>query len=240
MKQILLDMLGELLSPTRCAACEKPGALICSSCLNAMERIDPVYACAHCGAPFGSLLCTECNGAQSSLNRCLAATVFDGPPARMVRSYKDGGERRLALEIARIMVEAAQNAEVKAPERYGGILSSADLLTFVPATSAAYKRRGFDHMELVARAASELGHACFADVLAKRGRTDQRKLGRDERRAQARGVYVIVDRAAVVDKHILLLDDVITTGATLNAAAQELKDAGAATVDALAFARVWD
>ena len=50
----------EVLSPTRCAGCERPGALICEACLSRIEVIDPVHACTRCGAPFGDMLCTEC------------------------------------------------------------------------------------------------------------------------------------------------------------------------------------
>lgn len=249
-------MVAEVLSPTRCASCERPGALICERCLHEMVRIDPVHACLRCGAPFGDLLCTECGregeGADASdLNgtkpaamedgpdRCLAAAVFEGPPARIVRAYKDGGERRLAGEIAHLMAEAARVSERVAPDRYGGILSSADSVTFVPATAAAFRRRGFDHMEHIARAFTQITGTTYLDALAKRGKLDQRALTREERRAMSRGVYLVVEPDRVRGRRILLLDDVITTGATVRAAAEALKRAGAVRVDALAFARVW-
>lgn len=94
-------------------------------------------------------------------------------------------------------------------------------------------------MELVTRAFSELAGIPVADALVKRGYADQRKLTREERRAQAGGVYVVVEPQLMCGKRILLLDDVVTTGATVSAAAQALKAAGAVHVDVLAFARVW-
>lgn len=233
------EFVAELLSPTRCASCERPGTLICPACRKKTVHIDPALACAKCGAPFGSLLCTECAGTDLVQNRCLAATVFDGPPSRIVRAYKDGGERRLASEIADIMLTAAHTAQRDDPVRYGGLLSQADAVTFVPVTAAAYRRRGFDHMEEVARAFSQRAGIPLVDVLAKRGRADQRELTRTERLAQSRSVYVVVDPARVVGRRLLLLDDVVTTGATVSAAADALKQAGAVHVDALAFARVW-
>ena len=75
------------------------------------------------------------------------------------------------------------------------------------------------------------------DALVKYGHGDQRELGRDERREHARGMYETVE-----DVHgcrLLLIDDVITTGATMAAASAELKRAGSAAVDGLAIARVW-
>lgn len=233
----LLAIVGELLSPTRCASCERPGELVCGECLRKMTRIDPAHACPLCGAPFGELVCTECRGEATAVDRCLAAAVFEGPPARIVRAYKDGGERRLAVEIARLMVGAARDAERLAPDRYAGLLSDADALVFVPVTAEAYRRRGFDHMEAVAREASRACGAPVLDALLKHGSADQREFSREERLASSRDVYEVVED--VRGARLLLLDDVITTGATVGAAAAALKRAGARRVDALAFARVW-
>ena len=233
----LLAIVGELLSPTRCASCERPGELVCGECLGKMTRIDPAHACPLCGAPFGELVCTECRGEATAVDRCLAAAVFEGPPARIVRAYKDGGERRLAVEIARLMVGAARDAERSAPGRYAGLLSDADALVFVPVTAEAYRRRGFDHMEAVAREASRACGAPVVDALLKHGSADQREFSREERLASSRDVYEVVED--VRGARLLLLDDVITTGATVGAAAAALKRAGARRVDVLALARVW-
>lgn len=229
----------ELISPTRCASCERPGELICSRCLEETGFIDPAEACARCGAPFGRLLCTECQGQPAALDRCLATAVFDGPPARIVRAYKDAGERRLARQIAELMADTARHAEERDPARYAGIVSRADAVVFVPATAAAYRRRGFDHMELVARELCAVTGLAFADALAKCGRSDQRELSRDERFASSQDVYVVVAPELVRGRRVLLIDDVVTTGATLAAAAHALRAAGAKSVDGLAFARVW-
>lgn len=233
----LLAIVGELLSPTRCASCERPGELVCGECLRKMTRIDPAHACPLCGAPFGELVCTECRDEATAVDRCLAAAVFEGPPARIVRAYKDGGERRLAVEIARLMIAAARDAERSAPDRYAGLLSDADALAFVPVTAEAYRRRGFDHMEAVAREASRACGAPVVDALLKHGSADQREFSREERLASSLDVYEVVED--VRGARLLLLDDVITTGATVGAAAAALKRAGARRVDALAFARVW-
>lgn len=229
----------ELISPTRCASCERPGELICHRCLEATEFIDPADACARCGAPFGRLLCTECQGRPPALDRCVATAVFDGPPARIVRAYKDAGERRLARPIAELMARAARHAEERDPARYAGFVSQADAVVFVPATASAYRRRGFDHMELVARELCSVTGLPLADALAKRGCSDQRELSRGERLASSQDVYVVVAPEFVCGRRLLLIDDVVTTGATLTAAAHALRAAGAQSVDGLAFARVW-
>lgn len=185
----------EALSPTRCAGCERSGALICQDCLASLALIDPCHSCIRCGAPFGDLLCTECS------------------------------------------VEGTSSAMAEAPDRLGGVLSGADAVVFVPATAAAFRRRGFDHMEAIARSFCDLSGVPLLDALVKYGHGDQRELGRDERREHARGMYETVED--VRGRRLLLVDDVITTGATMAAASAELKRAGAAAVDGLAIARVW-
>ena len=226
----------ETLSPTRCAGCERPGALICERCLARLTLIDPVESCTTCGAPFGAKLCTECRGEAGACDRVLASCAFEGPAPRIVRAYKDAGEQRLGPLIAQLILDTAEHAEATAADRYSGILS-ADAIVFVPATAAAYRRRGFDHMEAIARELASLSGIPLLDALVKHGKADQRDLGRVERLASSGGQYEVV--APVAGLRALLIDDVITTGATLNAAAAALRGAGAATVDGLAFALVW-
>lgn len=227
----------ELLSPTRCAGCERAGELVCPRCIERLELIDPRLSCTGCGAPFGSMLCTECRGEAGEVDRCLAAAVFADPLARIIRSYKDAGERRLSEPLAEMLYDAALHAESVAPGRYGGILSRADAVAFVPVTGRAFARRGFDHMEEIARALCGLAGLRLVDALAKHGAADQRRLGRSSRLAGSRGAYEVV--ADVAGLRLLLVDDVITTGATINSSAAALRRAGARTVDALALARVW-
>ena len=239
----------EVLAPTRCAGCERPGALICPACLERLILIDPATSCMRCGAPGGYIICTECgnptgasvSGAsaaddESPLDRVLATAVFEDPLPRIVRAYKDGGERRLAPLIAQMLLDTAKHAQAEAPDRYGGVLAGADALVFVPATARAYRRRGFDHMEGIVRELGELSGVPVADALVKHGSADQRRLGRAGRQASSQGAYETVER--VEGMRLLLVDDVITTGATLRSAARALADAGAAHIDALAVARV--
>ena len=103
----------EALSPTRCAGCERAGALICQDCLAALTLIDPRHSCTRCGAPFGDLLCTECSveGTSSAmseaLDRCLACAVYAHPLPRIIKAYKDAGERRLAPYLAELLYDTA-------------------------------------------------------------------------------------------------------------------------------------
>lgn len=234
------DQLLEALSPTRCAGCERLGSLVCDECLNRLELIDPGLACARCGAPFGRMLCTECYGVEVATQACLACATFQDPLSRMIRAYKDGGERRLAPLFAEMLYDTALHAQRFDPQRFGAFLDGSDFLLFVPATARAFQRRGFDHMEAVARSLGDLSGVPFVDALVKHGVGDQREMGRAQRIEGSRGVYEVVEPLIPVVRgaSILLIDDVITTGATVTAGATALRDAGAASVRALALARV--
>ena len=122
----------EALSPTRCAGCERSGALVCQDCLASLALIDPCHSCTRCGAPFGDLLCTECSveGTSSAmaeaLDRCLTCAVYAHPLPRIIKAYKDAGERRLAPYLAELLYDTALHAQVAAPDRRRGGICARD------------------------------------------------------------------------------------------------------------------
>ena len=101
--------LAEVLWPTRCVGCDQPGELICSECRAALPWIEQRLACPSCGAPFGYLTCTECDGLWPT-RAAIAALGFHGTPARMVTCLKDGHELRLAPVIAAALLTALEEA----------------------------------------------------------------------------------------------------------------------------------
>lgn len=230
--------LAELLWPTRCVCCDLPGELLCERCRAALPWIDQRWACPVCGAPFGTLTCTECEGDWETRS-CVCALPFAGPGARLVTCLKEAHELRLAPVLAAAMATALD--EAAGWELPGGeprfVAQSVDAVCFVPATQAAYLRRGFDHMELVARELSWLLSLPLADVLARRPSRDQRALGREARARNLAGTVEVVDDVAGL--HLLLVDDVVTTGASVRACAQALLGRGASAIDACALSRVW-
>lgn len=252
----LADGAAETLWPTRCLGCERPGALLCPDCAAALPAIDQAHACPRCGAPFGSLVCTECTDCLGRLDgelgekppepRDLAdpLALLDGaccyglhewPLDRIVRGYKDAGERRASVLLAALIAQAVGDAGEACGS--GAFSAPFDGVTFVPCTPDAYARRGFDHMEEVARHAAAFLDLPFVDALARWAPRDQRGLTKDQRAENARASLVPVVELA--GTRLLLLDDVLTTGATLGAAAGALKLAGARRVAGATVARAW-
>ena len=233
----LTEQFQELLWPTRCVCCDMPGELLCEHCRAHLPWIDQRWACPVCGAPFGSLICTECERDWPTRS-CVCALPFEGPGAQMATCLKDAHELRLAPVIAAAIATALDEASGwPAPDGVPRYDPATDALCFVPATRAAYRRRGFDHMELVARELSWLLSVPLADVLLREEGHDQRELGREARALNLQGSVAVVGDVAGMD--LLLVDDVITTGASVTTCAQALLDHGAQSVTACALARVW-
>lgn len=232
------DELAELVWPTRCVGCDQPGELLCDECRAALPWIEQRLACPVCGAPYGFLTCTECDGTWPT-RAAVAATGFHGTPARLVAALKDAHELRLTPVMAAAMLTALDEASAwPAPDGAPRFDPDAvDGVCFVPATAAAYARRGFDHMELVARALANAADLPLADVLVRAASRDQRELGRRERAANLSGTMRVV--GDVAGGRLLLLDDVATTGASIAEATRALLARGAASVTAYVFARVW-
>lgn len=230
----------ETLWPTRCAVCDRPGSLVCDECLRNLSYLDQWQACPRCGAAYGRVQCTECNPVmmrssgvgEPPFESCTSALMFSAKSARIARAFKDYGELRMAPVMARLMGNALM------PEWK----EECEAVTFIPATDGARLRRGFDHGELLARELAQIcGLPCLA-LLAPPQSSDQRGLSRSERFANMTRVFAGNGEGAApsmaVPKRVLLADDVMTTGATLFAAANALKRMGAQQVRCVTFARV--
>ncbi|GAC1413046.1 MAG: hypothetical protein NVSMB57_08550 [Actinomycetota bacterium] len=137
-------------------------------------------------------------------------------------AFKLLGERRSASALARAMLRACPQPAPPA-------------ITFVPATRRSVRERGFNQSETLARAVARLTGARLVKALAKsRDNEDLASLGRESRRSALAGAF----RAkASLSEPVLLIDDIFTTGATADACASALKEAGAPSVGVLTFAR---
>lgn len=231
------EVAAETLWPTRCAVCDAPGSLLCASCAAQLPFIDAIRACPRCGAPYGTIQCTECSGTRLTaagytalpLDALASAVVLDERSRRLVTTFKDRSEARLAPVIAALM----------APYAHPSWIRARPVVTSIPASHQARARRGFDHGELVGHALAEALGLPFRQLLRAPAGRDQRKLGRQER---FRNLQQAVSLApgAVAPRAVILADDVCTTGATLYAAAEALRRSGSERVFGLSFARTWD
>jgi predicted amidophosphoribosyltransferase len=212
----------DLLLPQHCPACSRRGPELCGRCLELLPRIAPPL-CDRCGAPTAWPVgrCRECAGRRLAFATARAAVLYEGAVRAIVGAWKDRGLRRLAGAAAEVVVEVVPRPG--AP------------LTFVPADRDRGLRRGHDPPR---RLADELGRRWELPVepLLRRTRPvrPQRGLARAERRRNVDGAFA----ATCSPTRIVLVDDVFTSGATVNAAASALRKAGARRVEVVTFARV--
>jgi ComF family protein len=215
--------LLDLLLPRRCVACGSGEELVCGDCRGCLRRLDGPL-CARCGAPTAWPVgrCRECAGRRISFASARAAVAYDGPARPLVAGWKDRGLRPLARELAALVAELVPRPPVEA-------------LTFVPADPERSLKRGQNPAEALARELAARWELPVAGLLRRRqpGRP-QRGLSREARRKNVRGSFSVVTPPP---RLVALVDDVYTTGATVGAAATELRRAGARSVHVVTFAR---
>jgi ComF family protein len=229
----LIEGVSDLLWPKRCVGCERLETLLCKSCEQKLMKIDHQLACKRCGAPYGHIVCTECFTTEGilplSFSAATCACIFADTAARLIVIYKDQHEQRLAEICANLLLEAIQ------PQW----LEWADMITYSPAEQEKVKSRGFDHMMLIAESLAGLTNLNVEQTLIKQGGSDQRDLNREQRLENLKGVIRCKSREHVSGRNILLLDDVLTTLATAQTAAEALMCAGAREVRVATVCRVY-
>lgn len=230
------EALAETLWPTRCAVCDTPYDVLCNNCLTRLAYLEYYQACPQCGAPFGRTQCTECNPIMLSIagrdslsyDKCLSVVTFDEAAARIVRTWKDQGERRLTKYIATLMTRTI-------PPLW---LLENPIVTPIPASKAARRRRGYDHGYELAQEISMLNNLSLLTLLCPPHTKDQRILSKRQRLDNMENRFELITNTTPPST-VILVDDVYTTGSTLLSASDTLKEAGVKKIYCLTFARVW-
>jgi predicted amidophosphoribosyltransferase len=212
----------DVLVPQRCAACGNGEQVVCSSCLAAIRLLrDPL--CARCGAPTAWPVerCAECSGRRLVYVHARAAAAYEDPVRTLVAAWKERGHRGLGRLFAELVVEVVPRPPV-------------GLLTFVPGDQGRILWRGQNTAEALARLLATEWDLPVERLLERKRRVPpQRGLRRAQRCSNVRGAFAATGASASV----AVIDDVYTTGATVGAAATELRRAGARAVYVVTFAR---
>ncbi len=230
----------DLLYPPRCEVCGVDSRqALCEECIAAIKRISEPF-CRRCHVPFAEwegdlVLCRDCRRSRSALLAARAAGLHTGTLRAAVLALKFNGALRLVEPLARLLLEVVF-AEA---EREDGIpVEQVDAI--VPAVLHPKRRRwrGFDQALLISRALSAMWGVPVADVLVRQRFTvPQVTLRPSDRKLNLRGAFAVKTGADVEGLTVVVVDDVFTTGATLEACASALKRAGAARVYGLTVTR---
>lgn len=231
------DRLLDIALPPRCLACgtivADPGTL-CATCWPGVDFI-AAPQCACCGLPLSAtvggdhLLCGSCLVSRPPWRRARAVFRYRGVGRDLVISFKHGDRLDAAPTLARWLSRAGAE-----------LLADANLIVPVPLHPRRLFARRYNQSAVLALALGKLsGTPVGVDALVRVRRTpSQGGLDRSGRAANVRGAIAVARRTAVKGRRIVLIDDVLTTGATVGVCVRALQRAGAVSIDILTLARV--
>jgi len=235
----IISRLGELLYPRRCVVCGDDLELgqrgpLCDEHRRRVVLVEDPF-CERCGqkmftAAASELLCAECRQSKRHFDRAFSATVYNDVMQPLVHLYKYGMRQYLARVLARWMIDF-MHRHIDA--------ASLDAIVPVPLHWRRFRYRGFNQAIALARPIRrEFGLPIITHVLRRTRHTvPQVNLGLKERLTNIKGAFGVRQAGRIEGKHLLLVDDVYTTGATINECARVLKRAGAASVTAFTLTR---
>jgi ComF family protein len=207
---------------------------VCGACLKAPAPLDAEYFCSACGTPFRNRfpldergVCPLCRAGLRGFDAAYCYGAYEGVLRELIHLYKYGGMRPLARPLSVLLSGALPR-----DQRF-------DLVVPVPLHWRRRWQRGFNQSELLARGMAQRCGVPMRGVLRRARSTDaQAGLSHARRRRNVAGAFRLRRRARIAGMRVLLVDDVMTTGATAAACAVALKRAGARHVALLTLARV--
>lgn len=233
----VLQGIRSLFFPTACLGCNLPladsGAPLCWACSPQLPISRPPW-CRRCGRSLyglgaGVTACLSCRTSRPFFDQAASPLLYEGLAKELIALFKYDGELRLAPFLTQLLLSAVQR-------RFGE--NPADLVVPVPLYPTRLRERTFNQAEVLARGlAKAMGLRCETHLMKRRKFTlPQTQLIRKERAANVKGAFLLNPLVPIENLRILLVDDVFTTGATTNACAKALKQAGASQVNIVAIA----
>lgn len=218
---IILDKFLNFFAPFECIQCGLEDNLLCSKCRHYFMPSQAI--CFYCRQVLGRNQYCSCFRHEHLINRLYFVSSYNGITKKIVLSLKSSGRVGVARLMAEIM---AQN-----------ILNKNNLIvTHIPTASKRIRLRGFDHSALLAREISKKLNIPSIKFLLKNNQSQQVGSSKEQRQKNMKNAFLIQNNKILKGANILLVDDVLTTGTTIEVAAKELLSSGAKNVDAVVFA----
>ncbi|MGE5279558.1 MAG: ComF family protein [Deltaproteobacteria bacterium] len=239
-KQTLLT-LERLLAPENCHACgtilyehlNAFDANLCHACAGRLPLLPPT-SCPCCGAPVKSVddftagRCRNCRPAGAGFDRLHACFRYDATTRRLIHQFKYQGRAYLGRTLARLMLTVLHRESI----------CFFDALVPIPLAGARLRERSFNQARVLAEGLAADTQVPVRDLLVRvRETRAQARFDEAQRRSNVAGAFAAAPQADVEGYRLLLVDDIVTTGATAHEAAAALKAAGAAHVAVAAFAK---
>ncbi len=220
-----------MIVPSRCAGCASPrreigGGGLCAACWAGLPRFEPDTTCPGCALPTGGAPCRGCAAAPPPVARTVAFGPYEGGLKRLVHVLKFEGHDILAAPAAARLAETLRRAGV----------GPLDAVVPVPSTRRRNRERGYDPAALIGEALARRLSLALLPALRRVVETPpQSALTASQRRSNVAGAFRAL--ASADGRSLLVTDDVLTTGATVFAAAEALRAAGASRIAVAVLAR---
>lgn len=231
------EALISLFFPPHCAGCgadTAPGEHVCEACAGKVRSIEPPF-CQRCSEPFdgaidGEFECANCGDRELHFDCAVAPYLSRGVVREFIHRFKYDHEQFLRRPLAGWLADALTDPRLQSPP--------IDAIVPVPLHSTRFRERGFNQAALLAELLSERAAVPLLDCLQRiRYTTTQTRLDRHERMENLRNAFRVRHSALVQSRHLLIVDDVFTTGSTVDECARVLRLAGAASVRVATVAR---
>lgn len=180
------------------------------------------HTCLRCGTKIlpTQSFCANCNFDTVYFDKAYSPFCYEGDFVKLIYQIKFGGHAGIVDVLANYVAFVVNKYQIEFDE-----------VCYVPMTAQSQKERGYNQAQLLAQAYCSLIDKAPLDALVKKKQTQrQEMLGRAERKKNVDNAFAVADKSKIKNKAILLIDDVKTTGATLNNCAKALKRAGATSV----------
>ena len=221
-----IDRLLSVVAPHICVRCGREGSLLCLECSEHIMRLPSI--CYSCGrASRNSTACDLCKHRHHP-QHVYIVTAYDDEAKQLIKAFKFEEKRAAAVSIAGMISETLP------------YFADPPIMAFVPTATSHRRTRGFDHAELLAKEVAKQRGWRYVRLLHRTSQKRQLGASREQRKAQLKGVFRVRPNDTITGKHVLLIDDVVTTGATLNECSKLLYEMGASQVDAAVFARTME
>ena len=221
---MLMDTIARLYAPYICVGCGAEGpTLLCQGCVMGLSSVPPrCYYCRQVSRGYET--CVTCRK-RSRLSQVFVLAPYDGDLKEVIHVFKyeraSGAVKQLGDLLTPLLQEIAGDY----------------VLVPAPTATSRVRQRGYDHAVLLARRLAKNSGKSMVEALARTGQAHQVGSDRKARFAHAKGAFRVRLPQKVADRHVVLVDDILTTGATLNEAARVLRKAGAKKVSAIVLAQ---
>lgn len=210
-KNTMIERVLQMIAPHPCSGCGKVGAVLCNDCKYDIIQ-EPFLGCILCGKPEPSGVCEK---HEASFKQAFTVSVRTTVLENAINRLKFQNTKAAAWSLAELLHETLP------------ILPSSLMLVPLPTVPSHVRQRGFDQVALMTKHLARLRNIPILNALHRQTNATQHTVGREERQSQASAAFVVDNKHILKGTHLLLVDDIVTTGSSVSAASKLLSEAGA-------------